>query len=117
MAVWQFNVAFIPQSWIDSGGDVASLFEEEEGFDPALAWRHYDNAQLEQVLSRVLSKGKSWHSDLTLWATWRQMTFSCGEVKDAWHPFRCASISGSRIWLSFKKSLALPGSWGLPSSC
>lgn len=67
MAVWQFNVAFIPQSWINSGGDVASLFEEELGFDPAFAWRQYDDAQLEQGLSRILSKGKSWHSDLTLW--------------------------------------------------
>ncbi len=47
MAVWQFNVALVPQSWIDSGGDVASLFEEEGGFDPALAWRQYDLPQLE----------------------------------------------------------------------
>jgi hypothetical protein len=66
VAVWQFNVAFVPQSWIDSGGAVASLFEEEGGFDPALAWRRYDTAQLEEALSRVLSKGKSWHSDLTI---------------------------------------------------
>jgi hypothetical protein len=67
VAVWQFNVAFIPQSWISSGGDVASLFEEKQGFDPALTWRQYDDAQLEQVLSRILSKSSSWHSDLTLW--------------------------------------------------
>lgn len=67
MAVWQFNVAFIPQSWVDSGGDVASLFEEEGGFDSAWAWRRYANARLEGVLSRVLTKGKSWHSDLTHW--------------------------------------------------
>jgi hypothetical protein len=66
MAVWQFHIAFLPQSWISSGGEVASLFGDE-GFDPALAWRKYDNAQLEKVLSRVLGKGKSWHSDLTLW--------------------------------------------------
>jgi hypothetical protein len=67
MAIWQFNVAFVPQSWIDSGGDVTSLFEEETGFDPARAWRQYHNPRLEEVLSRVLSKGKSWHADLTLW--------------------------------------------------
>ena len=66
MAVWQFSVAFVPQNWIESGGDVASLFEEE-GFDPALAWRHYDDAQLEDALGKVLSKGTSWHSSLTLW--------------------------------------------------
>ena len=66
MAIWQFNIAFLPQSWINSGGDVASLFGEQ-GFDPTSAWRLYDDTQLEAVLGRVLNKGKSWHSDLTLW--------------------------------------------------
>ena len=67
MAVWQFHIAFVPQGWINSGGDVDSLFEEAEGFDPALAWRQYEDAQLERVLGRVLSNGKSWHSGLTFW--------------------------------------------------
>lgn len=66
MAVWQFNVALVPRGWIDSGGDVADLFGQE-GFDPAMAWRQYDDARLEGVLSRVLSRGRSWHPELTSW--------------------------------------------------
>jgi hypothetical protein len=66
VAIWQFTVAFLPQRWIDSGGIVDALFGEE-GFDSAPAWWRYDGAQLEAVLGSVLSKGKSWHSDLTLW--------------------------------------------------
>lgn len=66
MAVWQFNIALLPQSWISSGGNAEHLFGPE-GFDPALAWHRYNHAQLEAVLSRALSSGKSWHTDLTLW--------------------------------------------------
>jgi hypothetical protein len=66
VAVWQFKVAFLPQSWINSGGDVACLFGED-GFDSASAWWRYEDARLEAVLGRALTRGRSWHSDLTLW--------------------------------------------------
>jgi hypothetical protein len=65
VAIWQFRVALVPQSWIDSGGDVESLFGEQ-GFEAAVAWRGYQNEKLNECLSGVLSKGKSWQSDLTL---------------------------------------------------
>jgi hypothetical protein len=66
MAVWQFKIALIPQSWIDSGNDVGAIFSEK-GFDPSIAWRGYYDSRLEERLSAALQKGKSWHSDLTLW--------------------------------------------------
>lgn len=70
MAVWQFTITFVPQDWLDAGGDVHALFADEGGFDATAAWWSYRHAQLEEVLgSAALSRGKSYHSDLTVWGT------------------------------------------------
>jgi hypothetical protein len=66
MALWQFKIELIPQSWIDSGGVVEALFSEE-GVDPSIAWARYYDSRLEERLSSALQNGKSWHSDLALW--------------------------------------------------
>jgi hypothetical protein len=68
VAVWQFAVAFLPQDWLDAGGDVLSLFAEGT-FDASAAWWSYRDPKLEEVLGSALSKGKSWHSDLTIWGS------------------------------------------------
>lgn len=68
MAVWQFTIAFLPQDWLDAGGDVHALFEEET-FDAASAWRSYRHPKLEEILGSALRKGKSWHSELTIWGS------------------------------------------------
>jgi hypothetical protein len=68
MAVWQFTIAFLPQDWLDAGGDVPSLFAEGT-FDAGPAWRSYRHPQLEEVLGSALSKGKSWRSELTIWGS------------------------------------------------
>lgn len=70
MAVWQFTIAFLPRDWLDAGGDVQALFEDESGFDASPAWGSFRHAQLEELLgSAALDKGKSYHSDLTVWGT------------------------------------------------
>lgn len=66
MAIWQFKIELIPQSWIDSGGVVEALFSEE-GADPSVAWAGYYDSRLEDRLSSALPNGKSWSSNLTLW--------------------------------------------------
>lgn len=66
MLVWQFSIAFVPQDWLDAGRDVHALFGEE-GFDAAPAWWSYRHPKLEELLGSALSKGKSWHSDFTVW--------------------------------------------------
>lgn len=68
MAFWQFTIAFLPQDWIDAGGDVQSLFDER-GFDATAAWWSYRHPKLEEVLGGALSKGKSWYPDLTVWGS------------------------------------------------
>jgi hypothetical protein len=68
VAVWQFAIAFLPQDWLDAGGDVYALFEDER-FDATPAWCSYHHAQLEAALGRALSKRKSYHADLTAWGT------------------------------------------------
>jgi hypothetical protein len=68
MALWQFNVALLPQSWLDGGGDVIDLFGEE-GFESVAAWRGYDEIRLQNSLDEILSRGKSWHPELTLWGS------------------------------------------------
>ena len=67
MTVWQFTIAFLPQQWLDAGGKVDTLFEEEAGFDATPAWGAYRHPNLEDILGNALRKGKSWHSDLTIW--------------------------------------------------
>lgn len=69
MAVWQFDVALLPQSWIEAGGEVGVLFGEE-GFEPAVAWRGYEDAGLEESLDVMLPRAKSWHADLALWGSY-----------------------------------------------
>lgn len=70
MAVWQFSIEFLPQGWLDSGGNVHALLEPEGGFDASPAWRSFPHATLEQLLGQAgLSKGKSYHSNLTVWGT------------------------------------------------
>jgi hypothetical protein len=69
VAVWQFTIAFLPQAWLDAGGDVQALFDDDGNFDATLAWWSYRHARLEEVLGSTLSKGKSHHSDLTVWGT------------------------------------------------
>lgn len=68
VAVWQFNIAFLPQDWLDAGGDVSSLFAEGT-FDATSAWWSYRHPKLEETLGSALSKGKSWHPDLTVWGS------------------------------------------------
>lgn len=68
MAVWQFTIAFLPQDWLDAGGDVNALFDER-GFDAARAWWSYKHPKLEEILGSALSRGKSWHSDLIVWGS------------------------------------------------
>lgn len=68
MAVWQFTIAFLPQDWLDAGGDQLALFAEGT-FDARPAWRSYSHPQLEEILGSALSKGKSWHSELTTWGS------------------------------------------------
>jgi len=68
VAIWQFTIAFLPQDWLDAGGDVHALFEDEGGFDASLAWRSFRPSKLEGVLGNAaLGKGKSYHSDVTVW--------------------------------------------------
>lgn len=72
MPVWHFTVAFLPQDWLEAGGDVLALCEGEAGFHAAPAWWSFHHPQLEALLgSTGLSKGKSHHSDLTAWGTER----------------------------------------------
>jgi hypothetical protein len=66
VAVWQFNIALLPQAWLDAGGNVHALFDEH-GFDAAPAWGSYRHPKLEELLGNPLRKGKSWYPDLTLW--------------------------------------------------
>lgn len=68
MAVWQFTIAFVPQDWLDAGGNVLSLFAEGT-FDASSAWWSYRDPKLEEILGSALSKGKSWHSELTIWGS------------------------------------------------
>jgi hypothetical protein len=69
VAVWQFTIAFLPQDWLDAGGDVHALFEDQGGFDSSPAWGSYRHAQLEEILGTALSRGKSWQTQLTVWGT------------------------------------------------
>jgi hypothetical protein len=66
VAVWQFTVALLPQSWLDAGGAIENLFGTE-GFDPSASWAGYHVDALEASLSAVLPQGKSWHAELRLW--------------------------------------------------
>ncbi len=68
MATWQFNIELIPKKWVeDSNFDVAKLYDEE-GHDTSLAWQdNQPKKNYEEVLSAVLSKGKSWSENLSLW--------------------------------------------------
>ncbi|GFE78445.1 hypothetical protein GCM10011487_04450 [Steroidobacter agaridevorans] len=68
MAVWQFTIVFLPQDWLDADGDVLSL-SAEGTFDASPAWSSYRHPKLEEILGRALSKGKSWHSELTIWGS------------------------------------------------
>lgn len=68
MAVWQFNVALLPLRWIEAGGAVGGLFGEE-GFEPAVAWRGYEDVRLEESLDAVLPRAKSRHAELALWGS------------------------------------------------
>lgn len=63
MAVWHFAIAFVPQDWLEAGGDVLALSEGE-------AWWSFRHPRLEELLGNAaLRKGKSYHSDLTIWGT------------------------------------------------
>lgn len=66
VAVWQFNIAFLPRDWLDAGGNVHALFDEH-GFDASTAWGSYRHPKLEELLGNPLRKRKSWYPDLTLW--------------------------------------------------
>jgi hypothetical protein len=69
VAVWQFAIIFLPQDWLDAGGDLHALFADEGRFDATPAWGSYRHAQLEEMLGSALSKTKSYHADLTVWGT------------------------------------------------
>ncbi len=43
--------------------------QAKAGFDATPAWWSYRHAQLEEILGSALRKGKSYHSDLTVWGT------------------------------------------------
>jgi hypothetical protein len=66
VAIWQFKVLLIPASWLDKGGSIDSLFEED-GYDVSIAWRHTPIAELEETFSAVLPLGKSWSAELASW--------------------------------------------------
>lgn len=68
MAIWQFKVSLIPQSWIASGHDLQSLFDDA-GYDVSRAWNGYRDSDLAVRLGSILPTGKSWHDALLMWGS------------------------------------------------
>ena len=68
MAVWQFNTTLVPKRWFDTGGSIASLISGD-GWETASAWKGVDGVGLKERIEGILPRGKSWHSELTLWGS------------------------------------------------
>jgi len=68
MALWQFHLALIPQSWLEAVENIESLFSDE-GYDTSSAWASHDSQALEATLGSVLPRGKSWSPALTVWGS------------------------------------------------
>ena len=68
MATWQFQIELIPRQWAEeSNFDVEALYDSE-GHDSSTAWENYSSPiDLEQLVSEILPKNESWHSDLKVW--------------------------------------------------
>jgi len=68
MAVWQFSVVFLPESWAQENNyDSASLYDEE-GYDTECAWQESQpDALFKTILSKILPESKSWNQDLLFW--------------------------------------------------
>jgi hypothetical protein len=68
MAVWQFSVVFLPDSWAKKNNyDSASLYDEE-GYDTECAWQeNQPDSSFKTELSKILPESKSWHQDLMFW--------------------------------------------------
>lgn len=68
MAIWQFKLELIPQCWLDSGGDLASLFGAD-GCDPSPAWIGYDARKFLERLNLLLPRGHSWYDECLCWGS------------------------------------------------
>ncbi len=68
MAVWQFNVTLVPKRWFDNGRSIASL-ARDDGWETASAWTGVNGDGLQARIEGILPRGKSWHSELTLWGS------------------------------------------------
>ena len=68
MAVWQFQVEFLPRAWVESaGGNLSPLFTAE-GRDTAPAWRdHQPAAPLDTLFSEVLPPAPSRYAGELYW--------------------------------------------------
>jgi len=68
MAVWQFSVVFLPESWAQKHNyDSASLYDED-GYDTERAWQESQpDSSFKAVFSKILPASKSWHQDLLFW--------------------------------------------------
>ena len=68
MAIYQFTVVLLPNHWVSAKNiNIDDLFTKE-GYDISAAWKQYPPIQhLDSLLTEILPKGKSWHSDLKIW--------------------------------------------------
>jgi len=69
MALWQFNIQFIPRPWFESAGRrVDALFPGEGCYLGLPAWReHQPRMHLASLFSRALPPARSWNADILLW--------------------------------------------------
>ena len=68
MAIWQFSVYLIPNSWAEEHEFYSESLFNKDGFSTKSIW---DSVQLEdnfqERIERVLPKAESWSDELLLW--------------------------------------------------
>ena len=68
MAIWQFNIEFIPRKWAEENNYNASLLYSEEGYDTEIAWLNNQPINdFQSILSNIFPPSKSWHENLLCW--------------------------------------------------
>ena len=68
MAIYQFIVVLLPKPWLSNDKNNVSALFNEDGYDVSDAWKTYQpTEELYSLLSEVLPRGKSWHTDLKVW--------------------------------------------------
>jgi hypothetical protein len=68
MAIWQFSVVFLPDTWAQENNYDSAYLYNEEGYETDCAWlENQPDSSFKAVLSNILPEAESWHQDLLFW--------------------------------------------------